>query len=525
MPKSLYIINPTSVHPHYSSYEVYQALGLRPVIFTADQSTATLAAMAPEDFHVELCDETVTSVNYETDADYICITGRISQWERMKAHANAFRSRGKTVIMGGPHATLAPETARPHCDILVRGEIEEIHPEIFSDLRGASWKEEYVGERPDLSLAVVPKFELYPNGHTFLGSLQTSRGCPFQCEFCSVTQYNGRHQRHKPIPILLEELDKLYEIGYRTVFITDDNFSAHHTKAREILSALTFWNDHRTKGSVSFVAQVSLDAAKDGDMLGLLAGAGVTDAFVGIETINQESLKETKKLQNLNVNFKECIDLFLDSGIGVQGGLIAGFDSDGPEVFSMIFEFASALPIPYYNLDSLVALPGTPLHKRMERDNRLLCESETSGLPWTTNFIPKRMTHKQLREGMRWLCSNLYHPRRFEDRIRRFIDAYKPVAHAGNREGEVHMDACRARRYNRFRYNANQLISHLSELGDEESAMMTRLMKLSEQKPESAGRIRSFVHDYAQTRHLYAYGDFYDQNLAETSFETRFQGR
>jgi radical SAM superfamily enzyme YgiQ (UPF0313 family) len=522
MSKSLYIINPASVHPHYSSYEVYTALGLRPVIFTADQSTTTLAAMAPEDFQVELCDEAVTPVNYESDADYICITGRISQWERMKAHAEAFRSRKKTVIMGGPHATLAPETARAHCDILVRGEIEEIYPEIFSDLREGSWKEEYVGERPDLSLAVVPKFELYPNGHTIIGSIQTSRGCPFQCEFCSVTQYNGRHQRHKPIPNLIKELDTLYDIGYRTVFITDDNFSAHHAKAREILSALTFWNDRRTKGRVSFITQISADAAKDGDMLGLLGGAGVTDAFVGIETINQESLKETKKLQNLNVNFKDLVDLFLDSGIGVQGGLIAGFDADGPDVFSQIYDFAAALPVPYFNIDSLVALPGTPLHRRMERENRLLCESETSGLPWTTNFIPKQMTHEQLREGMRWLCSNLYHPRQFEDRIHRFVDVYKPVVHAGNGEAAVQMEAHRARRYERFRYNANKLISHISELGHEESAMMTRLMTLSEQKPESAGRIRSFVHDYAQTRHLYAYGDFYDESLAGTPFKPRF---
>lgn len=525
MSKSLYIINPDSVHPHYSSYEVYKGLGLRPVIFTADQSTTTLAAMAPEDFHVDLCDETVGPVNYETAADYICITGRISQWERMKAHAKVFRSRGKTVIMGGPHATLASETVRPHCDILVRGEIEEIYPEIFSDLRSGSWKEEYVGERPDLSLAVVPRFELYPNGHTLLGSLQTSRGCPFQCEFCSVTQYNGRHQRHKPIPIIIKELDKLYDIGYRTVFITDDNFSAHHTKAREILSALTDWNDRRLKGSVSFITQISVDAAKDGDMLERLAGAGVTDAFVGIETFNQESLRETKKLQNLNIDFKDQIDRFLANGIGVQGGLIAGFDSDDPDVFPLIFEFASALPIPYYNLDSLVALPGTPLHRRMARENRLLGESETSGLPWVTNFIPKRMTQEQLREGMRWLCSNLFHPRRFEDRIRRFIDAYKPVTHSGDKQEIGPMDRSRARRYNRFRDNANQLISHISELGDEESAMMNRLTKLGEQKPESAGRIRSFVHDYAQTRYLYAYGDFYDQGLADMSFEDFFKGR
>lgn len=515
MSMSLYIVNPASAHPHYSSFEVYGAIGLRPVIFTVDQSSTTLAAMAPADFNVTLCDETVTPVDYAVAADYICITGRISQWERMKAHAGAFRGRGKTVIMGGPHVSLDPEAARPHCDILVQGEIEEIYPELFADLKNESWKDEYIGKWPDLTHAVAPRLDLYPNGHTLLGSLQTSRGCPFQCEFCSSTQYNGRTQRHKPIVLLLQELDNLYATGYRSVFITDDNFSAHRPKVREILEALTWWNDRRENGRVAFIAQVSVDSADDGDLLAQMADAGITDAFVGIETFSPESLKETRKLQNLNVDFKTQIDRFLSAGIGVQGGLIAGFDADGPETFPLLLEFATALPIPYYNIDSLVALPGTPLYARMAREGRLLGKTETSGLPWRTNIVPRGMTGDQLREGMRWLCSNLYHPRRFEARIRHFVETYRPFLHAGDNCENAHMDERRARRYQRFRHNAERLIAHVADWGPEEATMLDRLKALAGQRPDSAGRIRSFVHDYAQTRHLYDVGGFYDPWLVD----------
>ena len=194
---SLYLINPVADMPSYFSSEVFAARGLPPAIATADLAIATVAALAPNDFQIRLCDENVSAVDYETEADFVGITGKVSQWGRMKAIADNFRARGKTVMIGGPYASLSPEVVRPHCDILVRGEMEEIAPKIFSNLRSGDWDDEYVGTRPDLRTSPIPRWDLYPNDRAIMGTVQTSRGCPFECEFCDVIQYAGRKQRHK----------------------------------------------------------------------------------------------------------------------------------------------------------------------------------------------------------------------------------------------------------------------------------------------------------------------------------------
>src|SRR5262249_54172532 len=154
----------------YFSAEVFAARGLPPAIATADLAIATVAAMAPDDFSIVLCDEHATPVNFESTADFIGITGKVSQWGRMKAIADEFRRRGKTVMIGGPYASLSPEVVRPHCDVLVRGEMEEIADQIFSDLRSGDWQDEYVGTRPDLRISPLPRWDLYPNDRAIMGT-------------------------------------------------------------------------------------------------------------------------------------------------------------------------------------------------------------------------------------------------------------------------------------------------------------------------------------------------------------------
>ena len=197
MRKSIYLINPAADMPSYFSAESLAGRGLPRAISTADLSIALVAAMVPDGLDVALCDENITSIDFDVTADYIGITGKVSQWHRMKSIAGEFRGRGKTVLIGGPYASLSPESVRPHCDILVRGEIEEIASQIFADLISGDWKDEYVGTRPDLRTSPMPRWDLYPNDRAIMGSVQTSRGCPFECEFCDVIQYLGRKQRHK----------------------------------------------------------------------------------------------------------------------------------------------------------------------------------------------------------------------------------------------------------------------------------------------------------------------------------------
>src|ERR1700674_3529931 len=241
MSKSIYFINPRAKFPTYFSAEIFAACGFKPATAMADLAIPTLAALAPADFDVRLCDENISPLDLDIDVDFVGITGKVTQQERMIEIARHFRQRGKTVIIGGPQASLSPESLRRECDVLVTGEIENIAGQFFADLSTGSWKQQYFGDKPDLDKTPIPKWAAYPNHRAAMGTVQTSRGCPFECEFCDVIQYLGRKQRHKPISNVLTELDVLYAQGYRTVFLADDNFTAYRRRSRELLGAISEW--------------------------------------------------------------------------------------------------------------------------------------------------------------------------------------------------------------------------------------------------------------------------------------------
>ncbi|MEZ5979757.1 MAG: radical SAM protein, partial [Planctomycetota bacterium] len=420
MTRSIYLINPAADFPTYYGAEVYAGRGYAPAVFLADLVVPTLAAMVPDDFHVEICDEHLEPVNFDLDVDYVGITGKISQWGRTMAIAAEFRRRGKTVLIGGPHASLCPEVVREHCDVLIRDEIEGIVDELFADLREGRPKDEYVGGKPDLALTPVPRWDLYGkyNPRVLTVTVQTSRGCPFTCEFCDVIQYVGRQQRHKPVGSILAELDAVYAQGYRSVLLADDNTTANRKRAKEIFAAIVDWNAARTEGRMSLSTQLSIDAARDDELLELAARAGMTHCFIGIETTNRESLVGAKKVQNLkltnphqeNPSVVDQVKRFYAHGIGVTAGMICGFDEDGPDIFDNQFEFAMESAVPICTLSALAAPHATPLHARLEAAGRLVDAYEVPGHPWNSNVVPQRMTREELTEGIRGLANRLYHP-------------------------------------------------------------------------------------------------------------------
>src|SRR5213076_1314976 len=288
-----------------------------------------------------------------------------------------------------------PEALRAECDVLVRGEIEAISDRLFADLAAGRWSEEYAGGSVDLASCPVPAWDAYRNERALMGTVQTSRGCPFECEFCDVIEYLGRKQRHKPVDQVIAELDQLYRLGYRTAF----------------LAAIRDWNARQTAGRFRFTTQVSIDAAGDEQLLRACADAGLTHVFIGIETPNEASLREAKKRQNLKKNMLDEIQRFVDFGISVDCGMIVGFDGDDMGIFSRQYEFAMATAVPIFSLGTLVAPAATPLHARLSKEGRLdETGSEIAAGPWNTNIIPKLMTREQLFEGVKWLCNSLYRP-------------------------------------------------------------------------------------------------------------------
>lgn len=511
MAKAIYLINPACDFPTYFGAEVYAANGFRPVTLMADLAVVTLAAMAPSDFEVRLCDENISPVDFDCAPDWVGITGKITQWGHMRNIAREFRRRGKIVVIGGPYASLCPAVVRPYCDILVRGEVEDIAEELFSDLRGGGWKTEYVGSRPDLSHSPRPRWDLYPNERALSGTVQTSRGCPFECEFCDVIQYLGRKQRHKPVEQVLGELDALYRIGHRFVFLADDNFTAYRGRAKELLAALRDWNSRRDRGEIGFATQVSIDAAKDEELLELCAEAGLTHVFIGIETPNEDSLRETKKHQNLRINLADQVQRFLDHGIAVTAGMIVGFDSDGPDIFDRQYEFAMSTPIPIFSLGALVAPAATPLHERMAGEGRLVSGgSEVAAAPWNTNIVPRQMTGEQLLEGIQGLCNKLYQPSAFGERVLRFMAALG--GRGGPRRAKAKRDPGGDLRT--VDHDSLALLSKLERFGPQEREMWSRITRELYKKPELLGFVMGSLLQYMQIRYMYEQGRFWESHPA-----------
>ena len=426
MSKTLYVVNPRNDFPSFYTLDALASQGLR-IQHYGDLSITTVAMLAPPDFSVSLCDESVAPADLDTECTFVAITGKAGQIYRMLSLGRHYRRRGKVVIMGGPFASLSPKFLRPYCDVLVRGEFENIAHDLFEDIKSSKWKDEYVGGSADLNHACVPRWDLYPNDRTIMATVQTSRGCPFECEFCDVIVYLGRKQRHKPIHVIQRELEYVYKFGYRAVFFADDNLTVYRKRAKELAAAVREWNLHQSAGLIKFSTQASIDLARDDELIELWSRAGLTHCFVGIETPNEESLRETKKRQNLGVNLVQQVENLLGHGVAVLAGMIVGFDSDDRDIFERQLDFAMNSPIPVLALNTLVAPPGTPLFDRLKKEGRLRLDSGTGFMLGRTNFVPARLSSEELELGFRWLANKLYAPKAFAQRMLRFLEKMAPA--------------------------------------------------------------------------------------------------
>src|SRR4051794_2653967 len=216
--KHILLVNPLPSLSLYSWPDVVDITG-RPA-YIMNIALPTLAALAPPEVEVTIVDEAVEAVDFNAEWDLVGITGYLTQMRRMCEIADEFRRRGRLVAIGGPYASLSPHVVRPHADILFRGEAEQTWPEVLSDFLGGHWQAEDVShDMIDLQTSPVPAIGVLRPGAYELGVVQTSRGCPFECEFCDVIVYLGRRQRHKTPGRVVEELEQLYASGYRSVFL------------------------------------------------------------------------------------------------------------------------------------------------------------------------------------------------------------------------------------------------------------------------------------------------------------------
>ncbi len=385
----------------------------------------TIAALTPPHYEIRLIDldfQTITEEDLEW-ADMFCFSAMLIQKKSLFKAAAQCRGRGKLVVFGGPYPTSSPEECEPHCDVLVLDEGEMTWPMFLKDLEEGHPKKIYrSGEKPDVTQTPVPRFDLLNVLDYWTMPIQFSRGCPFMCEFCDITVLFGRRPRTKTPEQMIRELEALYATGYRgSVFIVDDNFIGNKKDVKNLLPKLKEWNE--SKGCPFYYGtEASINLADDEELLKGMVESLFMWVFVGLESPSEESLKETKKLQNTgnSLSLVDRVKVLQNAGFIVWGGFIVGFDSDKADIFDRQIEFIQQAAIPNAAVAVLYALPGTPLHTRMKRENRLQFEesrTETEGADTSGHFSELEYTNiltniprKELIEGYFRIVKHIYSP-------------------------------------------------------------------------------------------------------------------
>jgi len=391
----------------------------------------TVAAMLPSSWELRLVDMNAGRLSNRDLrwADYVFLSAMVAQQDSARDVIRRSHREGTPVVAGGPLFRPGYEFfGFDDVDCLVSGEAEDLLPLIVRDIESGTLRRAYQcsDERPDIGSSPVPKWSLVNNRRYELMSLQYSRGCPFDCEFCDIVVMNGHVPRTKTASQVVAELDALHAHGWRgAVFFTDDNFIGNKAKLKsEILPAIIEWN-RRNGYRFSFVTEASINLAEDEELMLMMNEAGFDVVFVGIESPNEGSLQECNKLPNKGKNLLEAVKTIQNHGMQVQGGFIVGFDEDPPTIFGSQIEFIQRSGIVTAMVGVLMAPPGTRLFHRMESEGRLLPSGTGNNTDGTTNIVPK-MGLDRLTRGYHQVVNTIYSPKPYYERIRTFLREYKP---------------------------------------------------------------------------------------------------
>jgi radical SAM superfamily enzyme YgiQ (UPF0313 family) len=377
-----------------------------------------IAALTPEPHRITLIDENVEAIDFDrcAKAHIVALTGMIVQRHRMREILSELKRRGAYTVVGGPWISVKEDYFGDLADVIFVGEAEETWPGFLGDWDKGTVRKRYEQkEKTDLTKIPVPRLDLLKMNRYAFGSVQFSRGCPFTCEFCDIIVIFGRRPRLKTSAQIIAELDALRAQKLDLVFIVDDNLIGNKKAIKEILRDVIDWQ--RGNGyPLMFVTEASIDLADDEELMHLMVEANIAAVFVGIETPNEDSLKEAKKLQNLRKGgtLAEKVRRIQDRGMEVWAGMILGFDNDDANIFSAHERFLREARISTAMVGMLSAIPRTPLYERLKEAGRL---DENDDPAHGTNVLPVNMSRQALSEGYVRLMAGLYEPQAYFDRV------------------------------------------------------------------------------------------------------------
>ena len=430
------LLNPDSPVSFWSFRETCGFLGRKAL--NPPLSLMTVAALLPTEWELRLRDLAARPLDLaDMDwADLVMISGMIVQREGVLDSIRQAKERGKTVVVGGPYATsLSQEVLEAGCDFLVRGEGESTVPLLLQAIAGGEKHGVFSSDnRPDMTESPIPRFDLINFDDYIALTVQTSRGCPFDCEFCDIVNLYGRKPRYKNPRQIVKELEAIYRLGWRQeVFIADDNFIGSKAHARATLAELTPWMKAHGE-PFTFWTQTSVNLGQDRELIDLMTEANISTVFLGIESPDEAVLELNRKYQNISHPLVQSIRTIGANGLNIVGSFVLGFDNEKPGAGRRICAFVEETGIPIAALHVLQVLPNTALWERLKKEGRLL-EDMTSGQTTGSvmNFVPSRPQAEIIAEFLgAW--QELYEPSPYLERTYRFFLAMRPTRAATSRE-------------------------------------------------------------------------------------------
>src|SRR4030043_473032 len=349
-----------------------------------------LASLTPNDVDITVVDEEIREIDFSLDFDLVGISCMTATANRSYQLSDIFRKRGSKVVLGGIHPTILPQEAIQHADAVVIGEAEGCWADVIDDFKKGRLQKFYHVPEPDLSKFPFPRRDFHIDRALFnCVGLVTTRGCPYACEFCSVTDFYGRKSRHRPVSRVVEDIKRS---GSKTFLILDDNVTGHPKYSKELFEALI-------PLGIRWVGQSSISLAKDKEMLKLCRLSGCAAFFFGFESVSPSSLMGMEKTLKSIEETEEAIKIIQDNGIAFHPSIILGFDTDTKAIFDDTLEFLAKTKLPTMALQVLTPYPGTRIYQRFKDQGRIISYDWSHYDHNTVVFQPRNMTPQELAKG------------------------------------------------------------------------------------------------------------------------------
>ncbi len=371
-----------------------------------------LASLFPKNYEVKIINEVIEKVDFEAEVDLVGITGLTCVIQRAYAIADRFRARGVKVILGGVHPSLLPEEAKEHADSVCIGEAEGMLERVLKDFEAGELKPFYKNrEWSDLKGLPIPRRDLLSKSyHPFFKVIETTRGCPNRCEFCSVPIINGKRYRLRPLEEVDQELSKIIQKKGEYLFLADDNVTAKEDYA---LGLFEIFKRHQVK----WMAFTTIKIALNENLLKKAQESGCVSLFIGFESLLQENLDSISKRFVHAKELSNWIRIIQQHRIGIHGSFIFGFDGDDPSIFKKTVQFVQQNNIELPTFSILTPFPGTPLQKRLDEEGRIFDRNWSHYDMSHVVFKPKRMSIQELQEGYLWAQKYICAPRSILKRL------------------------------------------------------------------------------------------------------------